>query len=276
VWTLSLGIGANTAIFSFVYAVLLRPFPYPAPEQLVRISTVLNGEGGRETLSSTRDIEDWERETKTLSAMGGYVAFDIDLRGDGPAQTIRLCQINEGALRAIGVTPVIGRLFAPEEDHEGGDVRKALISYELWMNRYGGDRSVLRKSLSTSLSDYKIIGVMPKGFGFPDTVAMWVPAESWYALQTPPVKKERYYRYYSVVARLHDGVSLSRAAAELNTVAASNEQRYPKDSKGVRVRLRTLRDAEAGELRPYLLLVSGAALLVLCLCCTNVAGLLLA
>jgi len=274
--TLSLGIGANTAIFSFVYAVLLRPFPYPAPGQLVRINTVLNAEGGRETLTSTLDIEDWSRESQTLSAVGGYITFDIDLRGDGPAETIRMCQINEGAIRAVGVAPVLGRLFDASEDRSGGEVRKALISYEMWMSRFGGDRSVIGKSLSTSITNFTIIGVMPKGFGFPDTVQVWTPAESWYAIQKPPLKKERHYRYYSVLGRMRSGVSVGEASAELNNVAASLERQYPKENKGVRVRLRTLREAETGELRPYLLLVSGAAGLVLCLCCANVAGLLLA
>ncbi len=109
--TLGLGIGVNTAVFSFAYGIPLRPLPYPEPERLVRLYTVAAKEGGRETGSSPLDIEDWVGESRSLEAAGAYTEFDADVRSDGPAQPVRLCQLNAGALRALGVRPLLGRLF---------------------------------------------------------------------------------------------------------------------------------------------------------------------
>ncbi len=274
--TLGLGIGANTAVFSFVWGVLLRPFPYPQPRDLVRVFSVSQKDGGRESGTSLLDVEDWGRETPSLLAVGAYVDFDREIQGDGTAQAARICQINEGALRAVGVTPVLGRLFLPDEDRPGGDVHKALISHGLWQSRFGGDPHVLGKTISTAFTTYTIVGVMPAGFGFPDRTDFWTPMESWFALQQGERRnKTRTHRFYRAVARVRPGVPLARAEADLNTVAAGLEQRYPKENAGVRARLRSLREAETGELRPFIAMVVAAAGFVLLICCFNVAGLLL-
>jgi putative ABC transport system permease protein len=276
VLSLALGIGANTATFSFVYALLLRPFPYEKPEQLVRVYSVISAEGGRDNVSSLRDVDEWARASRTISAIGAYIELDAEVQGDGPAEAIRMAQLNEGTLRLLGVQPVIGRLFRPDEDAFGGDVHKALIGYGLWKSRYGGDSNIVGKSLRTSRASFTIVGVMAPGFGFPGRVDVWTPLESNFALQTPqrPVG-ERTGRGYRVIARIKEGFTLRDAEADLNRVAALLAQHYPQDNAGVGVRLRSLRDAETGDIRPFLVMISTAAALVLLICCVNVAGLLL-
>jgi putative ABC transport system permease protein len=273
--TLALGIGTNTAIFSFVYGILLRPFDYPAPEQLVRISTVLTKDAGREVGSSLLDVEDWARASRDLTAVGAYTDFDADARGDGPAQPIRMAQLNAGAMTAVGVQPLVGRLFTADEDRTGGNVFVALISHGLWQSRYGGVPDVLGKVLDTSIGRFTIIGVMPRGFAFPDRSDAWTPMESWFAQQVGERRnKLRHHRIYRVIARLAPGRSMAQADTELNAVAATLEQAYPRENEGIRVRFQGLRKAVTGDLVPYLRMVGAAAMFVLLICCFNVAGLL--
>jgi putative ABC transport system permease protein len=273
--TLALGIGTNTAIFSFIYGILLRPFAYAAPDELVRVITVLDKEAGREVGSSLLDVEDWERQSRHLSAIGAYTDFDADARGDGPAQPIRMTQLNAGALVALGVQPLVGRLFTADEDRTGGNVFVALISHGLWQSRFGSAPDILGKTLDTSIGRFTVIGVMPRGFAFPERSDAWTPMESWFAQQVGERRNRlRHHRIYRVIARLGPGRSLSEAAADLDSVAASLEQAFPKENAGVRIRVRGLREAVTGDLVPYLRMVSAAALFVLLICCFNVAGLL--
>jgi putative ABC transport system permease protein len=275
VLTLALGIGTNTAIFSFIYGILLRPFDYPAADGLVRVYTVLTKEAGREVGSSLLDVADWARDSRHFVAIGAYTDFDTDARGDGAAQPIRMSQLNAGALQALAVRPVLGRLFTADEDRPGGDVFRAIISHGLWQSRYGGTPDVVGKRLDTSIGSFTIIGVMPRGFAFPDRSDAWTPMESWFARQVGERRnKLRHHRFYRVLARIAPGRSLGEAETGLNGVAASLERQFPKENEGVRVRLRTLRESRTGDLVPYLRMVSAAAVFVLLICCSNVAGLL--
>jgi putative ABC transport system permease protein len=276
VLTLGLGIGANTAVFSFLYGILLRPFPYPHPERLVRLASIATNDAGRETGSSILDVEDWARLGRSLEAAGAYTDFDSDVRGDGPAQPARMCQLNEGALRALGVQPVLGRLFLPDEDRAGGDVHKAVISYGLWQSRFGGSPDVLGQRLETPLTTLTIVGVMPPGFAFPSHTDIWTPMESWYEIQVGVRRQKlRNHRFYRVIARLRPSFGMLQAQADLDAVAAALEKQFANTNGGIRVRVRSLREAVSGELRPYLLMVAGAAAFVLLICCFNVASLLL-
>jgi predicted permease len=275
VLTLALGIGTNTAIFSFIYGILLRPFDYPAPDELVRVYTVLTKEAGREVGSSLLDVADWSRDSRHFVAIGAYTDFDADARGDGAAQPIRMSQLNAGTLQALAVRPVLGRLFTADEDRPGGDVFHAIISHGLWQSRYGGTPDVVGKRLDTSIGSFTIIGVMPRGFAFPDRSDAWTPMESWFARQVGERRnKLRHHRFYRVLARVAPGRSLREAETELDGVAASLERQFPKENAGVRIRLRTLRESRTGDLVPYLGMVSAAAVFVLLICCSNVAGLL--
>jgi putative ABC transport system permease protein len=272
--TLALGIGATTAIFSLIYGILLKPFPYRAPERLVRIQSVNTKTTQSQRGGSLPDVEDWRRMNRTLEDLGAYTTFDSDIRGDGPSEAVKMSQLNPQALSILGVTPIIGRMLKPEEDIKGGDVHKALISFRLWQQRFGGDPNIVGRSVQTSINTFNIVGVMPPGFAFPEQTDLWTPMESFYAQTGRP--KSRTGRFYPVIARLKSGVTLTQAESDLNIVAAALESQYPKDNEAIRVKLRTMRDAEVGNIRPYLLLLLAAVAFVLLICCANVANLLLA
>jgi putative ABC transport system permease protein len=275
--TLALGIGANTAIFSLIYGILLRPFPYREPGRLVKVESVYTKTTGVNRGCSLLDIEDWRRMNRTLVDVGAQATFDADVRGDGPSEPVRLTQLNAGAMASLGVNPVIGRLFLPEEDRKGGDAHKALISHRLWQQRFSGAPDIVGQKLQTTINTFTIIGVMPPGLRFPENTDVWTPMESWYALSEGAESyRKRDNRFYQTIARLKPGVTIEQAQADLNNVAAALEEQYPKENEGVRVRLTPLRDAEVGNIRPYLLMLLAAVGFVLLICCANVASLMLA
>ncbi len=201
-----------------------------------------------------------------------------------------MAQLNPHALDALGVQPLVGRLFRAEEDVPGGDVHKAIISYGLWHRRFGGARDIVGRPIRTPQTTLTIVGVMPEGFGFPDHVELWTPMESYYAVLSggpsgnasgnaaanPQNAKPRTQRNYGVVARLADGATFEQAQAELGRISVDLEREFPKENAGVRARLVTLREAESGDVRPYLWLLGGAVGFVLLICCANVANMLIA
>jgi putative ABC transport system permease protein len=256
--TLGLGIGANTAIFSLIYGILLRPFPYREPDRLVRIQSVFANTGAVR-FCSLWDIEDWRRRNRTLVDLGAHSAsFDSDIRGDGAAEPIKLNQLQPQALSFLGVTPVIGRLFLPEEDRAGGDVHKALISYRLWQDRFASDPSIVGRTIQTNQTTLTVVGVLPPGFGFPSRTDVWTPLESYYAASGFTAGKRRDSRIYRVIARLKPGVTIEQAQSDLDRIATALEHEYPNDNAGVRPRLVALRDDEVGNIRPYLVVLLAA------------------
>jgi predicted permease len=278
VLTLALGIGATTTIYSFVYALLLRPYPYGNPDALVRVQSVYTREGGARRGMSLLDIQDYRRLSSSLAGIGAYTVFDTRLLTDGPPVVVSTSQLDADALRLLDVAPVLGRVFLPEEDIPGGDVNKTVIAYELWQSQFGGDPAVIGKPLRTDRLTYTIVGVMPPGFAFPERVAAWMPMESYY--ENLPKGDERRTkwrgaRWYATVARLAPGRSPQAALDELTTIAAELERDYPKDNDGVRVALTPLREFETGPVRTYLIVCLTGVALVLLICCANVASLLL-
>jgi putative ABC transport system permease protein len=275
--TLALGIGANSGVFSLIYGILLRPFPYREPDRLVKVESVYTKTTGVTRGCSLLDIEDWRRMNKTLVDLGAHTTFDADVRGDGPSEPVRMTLLNVGALVSLGVNPILGRLFLPEEDRQGGDVFKAIISYRLWQERFGAAPDIIGRMLQTTLNTFTIVGVMPPGFRFPEDTDVWAPMESWYAMPYGDyLNRKRDSRWYATIARLKPGVKLEQARADMNNLAVALEQQYPKDNEGVRVKLTPMRDAEIGNIRPYLLMLLAAAGFVLLICCANVASLMLA
>lgn len=275
--TIALGIGATTAVFSLVYAVLLRPFPYPDADRLVRVFTVAEKEQGAERNCSLLDIEEYNRRAKSIENAGGYVVFDSQIEGEGGAEPVVVTQLNQQALRAVGVQPQLGRLFTEDEDRKGGPVNKALLSHGLWQARYGGSRDVLGRMIRMPSGSYEVVGVMPAGFGYPDRSTVWLTMESWYALGLDTYRnKQRDQRWYATTARLAPGVTVEQAQQEMSSVARQLAEEFPATNAGVGVRLVPLREAEAGEVRPYLYLLTGGVGLLLLICVFNVANLLLA
>ena len=275
--TIALGIGASTAVFSLVYAILLRPFPYPDADRLVRVFTVAVGEQGAERNASLLDIEEYNRRSDLLENIGGYTVFNSQIEGDGLAEAVVIAQLNQEAMHAVGVQPVLGRLFTAEEDRTGGPVNKAILGHGLWQRRYGGAPDALGRMIRLPMGEFEVVGVMPAGYGYPDRATLWLTMESWYALGLDTYReKQRDQRWYPTVARLAPGVSLEQAQDEMGAVARQLAAEFPTTNRDVGVRLAPLRDAEVGEVRPYLALLAGGVSLVLLICIFNVANLLLA
>ena len=275
--TIALGIGAATAVFSLVYAILLRPFPYPDADRLVRVFTVAEGEQGAERDCSLLDIEEYNRRSSLLENIGGYTVFDSQIEGDGLAEAVVIAQLNQEVMHAVGVQPFLGRLFTEEEDRKGGPVNKALLGYGLWQRRYGGAPDALGQMIRLPMGEFEVVGVMPAGYGYPDRATLWLTMESWYALGLDSYReKQRDQRWYPTVARLAHGVSLEQAQDEMGAVARQLAAEFPTTNQDVGVRLVPLRDAEVGEVRPYLMLLIGGVSLVLLICIFNVANLLFA
>jgi putative ABC transport system permease protein len=275
VLTLALGIGANTAIFSLIYGILLRPFPYREPGRLVRIQTVRT-ETGNAQGASVLDLDDWRRQADVMGEIGIHITYDTTLSHDGPAQSVQLTFISPQVFTLLGVSPVIGRTFTPDEDRIGGDVNKAVLSYDLWQTTFGSDRDVVGRVIRLRGDSYTVVGVMPPGFRYPEKCDVWVPIQARYASYRNEFWKARDYRVHSVIARLKEDVTLAAAQAGMNAIASRLELDFPTTNQGVQLRLVPLRNTEVGNIRPYLLLLGGAVMLVLLICCVNVANLMLA
>ena len=180
-------------------------------------------------------------------------------------------------MHAVGVQPVLGRLSTEEEDRKGGPVNKALLDHGLWQRRYGGAPDALGKMIRLPMGEFEVVGVMPAGYGYPDRATLWLTMESWYALGLDSYReKQRDQRWYPTVARLAPGISLEQAQDEMGAVARQLAAEFPTTNQDVGVRLTPLRDAEVGEVRPYLMLLAGGVSLVLLICIFNVANLLFA
>ena len=275
--TSALGIAAATAVYSLVYAILLRPYPYSDPERLVRVQTRQLKQGGALLGCSLLDIDDYRRRATTIEDVGAFTSTQTQIFSEGASDVVIMTQANPAALNMLGIAPIVGRALGPDEDRPGGDVHKALISYELWQSKFGSNPQVVGQVLRTERVPYTIVGVMPAAFAFPQNSSVWTSMESYYAtLLGDRAVKRRESRFYQTMARLKPGITLERAEADLNAVAEGLEREYPKENEGVRVKLTPLREFEVGTLAPYLRLLLAGVAFVMMICCANVAGLLLA
>lgn len=275
--TLALGIGANTAIFSLIYGILLRPFPYRDADRIVRVESVDTKTTGNVQGGSQLDLGDWQRHTKGFESFGLYLTYPSILNtGSGASQSVTLTFTSQQVFPLLGVLPILGRGFEPEEDQIGGDVLKAVLSYGLWQSSFGGARDAMGRTIQLRGATYTIIGVMPPGFRFPERSDIWVPLQARYAGYKADFWKARDFRVHTALARLRDGVSLEQGRAEIGALGAQLAKEFPKTNEGVQLRLTPLREAEVGNIRPYLFLLGGAVGLVLLICCVNVANLILA
>lgn len=273
---LGLGIGVATAVFSLVYGVLLRPYPYRDADRLVVLQTAIKGLTDNIRGGSIDDLEDWRRSTRTLEAIGAHVTFSNMLEIEGQAHPVTVTFLSWHTFPMLGVSPVLGRTFSESEDQFGGDVKKAILSHALWQRLYGGDSTVLGRTIVARGDRYTIVGVMPPSFGFPEKTDLWVPLMARYAGYRDDFWKQRDARMHAVLARLKRGISIEQAASEMDAIARELGRQYPDTNRDVTIRLVPLREAETGKLRPYLALLLGAVILVLLIGCVNSANLLLA
>ena len=270
VLTLALGIGANTAIFSVVNSVLLKPSIYKNPDSIVWIWES-NPKAGLSHISvSGWNFLDYREQNQVFERMAGWHDWGFSLTGHGDPERVDSPLVSPDLFAILGIDPLLGRTFLPEESELGKD-RVVLLSYAFWQRRFGGDPAVVGQTITLNSEPVTIVGVMPESFRFPDSDAeMWRPL----VLQPGPVHP-RVYHYLGVLARLKPSVSLETAQAEMNTIGARLEEQYPEANSDWRPLLVPFQEEEVGDVRPALLLLLGATGFVLLIACANVANLLL-
>jgi putative ABC transport system permease protein len=272
VLTLALGIGANTAIFSILDAVLLHPLPSPHPEQLVALNESLPRRGIPRYQVSAPNFKDLRDQAQVFS---GLAAIDRDTvaltGGTAAAQTVTAARVTGDFFRVLGVRAAAGRLLLPTDDTPQAE-RVVVLGSDLWHQRFGGDPGILGRQIKLNGRAHIVVGVAPRGLDFPATAELWVPAALDYA------KEDRADHYLTVIGRLRPGVTLARARAAVRLVAARLRRTYPETDAawGWDVVLTGLRDLLVENLWPALTLLAAAVWLVLLIACANVAHLLLA
>ena len=265
VLTLALGIGATTSIFSVVQTLLIRPLPFPDADRLVAVFAT--SPTARRDTTSFLDFSDWQRQTHTLSGMAAYRSERFNITGDGTPEPVRGLRVTHELFSVLGASPAIGRTFDQQEQHTARPV--ALIGHGLWTRRYGSDPRVLGRTLLVNEVGHVVIGVLPPGFEFPPYVAtdLVVPV---------PERPSRSTGYIRGIARLNPNTRLSAAQQELDAIARGLEAAFPGSNKGRGINLVSLRELASGEVRVALLVLLGAAFLVLLIGCANVGNLVLA
>jgi putative ABC transport system permease protein len=267
--TLALGIGAGTMIFSVVYAVLLRPLPYRDPERLV-IVTASQLERGLEGAGlALGDFFDFQRHLRSVSGLSAATTRNANWTGGEAPQAVPVALVSPELFHLLGAPAARGRtLLAHDEDP--GQARAVVMSHEFWRRRFGGDPAALGKVLRLDDDAYTVVGIMPAGFAFPSAAT-----ELWLPLRAPTGAADRLSHYLEVVGSLRRGASLSQAGQEINALARQLETVYPSSNRGWSCDIRYLRESTVQRVRPALLLLFGAALLVLLIACTNVTNLFL-
>ena len=268
---LALGIGANTAIFSVVNTVLIRPLPYDESDRLVFLnekSPVLD-----EMSISYPNFLDWREHNQTFEKMGVYNRASYNLTGTGEAERIVTGQVSADLFSVLRVNALHGRVFTNDEDKPGG-TPVVVLSYALWQRRFGGQMSVINQPITLNGKSYTVIGVMPESYAYPSRAEMWVPVGQ---LSDQPSWKQRgnHPGLYGV-ARLKPGTTFEQADADMNNVGANLEKQYPDSNTATRPRLRPLLEIFVSDVRQALWVIFGAVGFVLLIACANIANLLLA
>jgi len=271
--TLALGIGANTAIFSVVNAVLLRPLPFQDPDRLVIVWEDAAFLGFPHNTPAPANYVDWKTQNQSFTDMAASQETSFNLTGDGEPERVSAYAVNYNFFPLFGVQPLLGRGFLPEEDRPGSN-KVAVLSYSLWQSRYGGDRNIINRDIQLNGEKHLVVGVMPASFQFFESdVRLWVPL----ALDQEELAN-RNGHYLKVVARLKPGVELSQAQADMNAVMRRIIADHPDETMEGKlgVLVMPLRDEFVAQARGSLIMLLVAVAFVLLIACANVAGLLLA
>jgi putative ABC transport system permease protein len=268
--TLALGIGATTAIFSVVKAVLLAPLPYKDPGRIVAVWTTNPARSGEQSPSSPGDFAIWKQRSGVFEDLAPSYDNEQTLTGQGAPQLLIGYAVSANYLRILGVQPQLGRLYADQEDAPNGP-KVAILSDHLWRSTFHGDPGVVNKAITLDGNAYTVLGVMPRGFDYPSNVEIWTPsgiASSAY--------DDFNNTYVRMIGRLRPGIALAEAQKTLNDVEAQVAAAHPQSDSGNRVVLVPLREQLDGDIRMPLLILMGAVGLVLLIACANTAGLALA
>jgi putative ABC transport system permease protein len=277
--TLAIGIGANTAIFSVINAILLRPLPFRTPEQLVMlwVTPPPTQQGDDKYPAPGADVIDWRNQNGVFEAMAAFQSWSYDLTGTGSPQRLDAVKASASFFQLLGVPAAEGRTFDPNEDRPGSE-HVAVISYGLWRQRFGADPKVLGQTITLDGESFVVIGVMPEWFDFPEGRAMPAPLQfrPKPQLWTPLVLDETDRNTFNlcVIGRLKQGVTLSQAQSDLSAIASRIDQQY-RGSLGLGIDVIPLQQQMVGDVRITLLILVGAVAIVLLIACANVANLLL-
>ena len=272
---LALGVGANTAVFSVVNAVLLRPLSYRDPDRIVTLTNPLTtGEAATALavkLVSIPNFQDWHDQSSSFEAMAYYRQSEAAVTVGSTAEYAQATRVSAEFFRVFAVEPILGRLFTAEEVKldSGGAL---VISYAYWQSHFGGDPRVLGQTIGGLGRPLPIVGVLPPGFGFPDETDVWFPVNTVFR---EPTMNFRGGKNYFAVGRLKPGVSLEQAQSEMTLIARRLERQYPESNNGRTVQVTRMRDEMVGDVRLTLYLLLGAVGVVLLIACANTATLLL-
>ena len=268
--TLALGIGANTAIFSSVYALLLKPLPFPELERVVAVWDSYPSKGVLRNEIAMANYLDWKAQNQSFEHLAIYSWWSTNLTGIDSPERIQGMAVTANFLDALGVKPIMGRNFSAEENEQGND-NVAILTYGLWQRRFGGDPNIVGKTITLSSNVCTIIGVLPEKFAYPANAEVYSPIPI-----TQQSAANRQFHTYYAVGRLKPGVSIQSAQADLDNITARLEQQYPETNTGSRATVYaivadTVRKYEAG-----LWMGMAAVAFVLLIACANVANLMLA
>jgi putative ABC transport system permease protein len=260
VLTLALGIGATTAIFSVVNAVLLRPLPYVDPDRLVT------------TRGSLADLRDLEASNQSFDGMAIWASNMYNLRISGDTQQVLAGQVTRNLLPLLGVQPLVGRNFTAEDDRQD----TVILGYGLWQSRFAGDPQILGRTIDLSGTAYTVIGVTPAWFRFPTAgFQLWAPLSS-IEIKAPEQARNRAFRIFSSVARLKPGITIAQAQSEVRSLSERLAREFPATNEGVTYEVQSLYDRLVGGAKPGLHVLLGTVGLLLLIACANVANLMLA
>ena len=275
---LALGIGANTAIFSVVNAVLLRPLPYPQPDRLVQVwhTPPQSSFPGMTRFSvSPANYLDWVNQNHSFEQMAIYGFVNFNLTGKGEPESLIATRVSSNFFSVLRTQPMAGRVFSSEEDSAGhGNV--VMISHAFWQSHFGANPNTVGQTISLNSEPYTIVGIMPAKFAFPTSsdpkfqTQMWTPI-AW----SDKDRAVRGNHNFLVIGRLKLDANLEQAKAEMNTISSRLEQQYPADDKGWGATVIPLREQMVGEVRSALMILLGAVGFVLLIACANVANLVL-
>jgi predicted permease len=266
VLTLSLGVGATTAIFSVVNGVLLRPLPYPEPDRLVAVSELTRD--GEEIPVAGANFQDWRSTSRSFEGLAVHAAGAATVLGGADPIRPEVASVSADFFRVLGTQPLLGRTFSPEEAAPGGPP-VLVVSHDFWRNQLGGTRSLAARALQVYGTTYQVIGVMPPGFRFPGETGVWIPE----TLKDPGARNAH---NWSVVGRVREGVGLDLARTELDGVQRQLKSQFGDEVDGYGVKVVSLQEALVGSAQGPLLLLLSAAALVLLIACANLASTLLA
>ncbi|HEX2271115.1 MAG TPA: ABC transporter permease, partial [Pyrinomonadaceae bacterium] len=268
--TLALGIGASTTIFSSLNTVVMEPLPYHDPDRLVRLWESNPGQNRPENPVSVPNFQDWQKQQTPFEQLAAAELTTFNLTGSGEPQRIPALRITANLIPTLGVAPVLGRSFLPEEETSGNN-RVALISYGLWQGQFGGDPSLLNKTLQLNGESYTVVGIMSPEFQFLGR-DIWVPLV--FDTAKEPWRADRANRNLSVFGRLKPNVSIDQAISEMNLIARRLEEQHPQANAGWQLRLRSFYDWIVPEhVRWSMIALFLFVELLLLIACANVANL---